>query len=141
MKSKVEVEINKPLPEVADLFFNPANNPKWMEDLERYEPVSGEQGRLGSAYRLIPKKGNMIFLATVVAQSADEVKLNFEASNVRVLIKGKLVALPAARTKLISEEEFIFKGLFNSLFGFLVQKSIKAVHRHHIQNFKRFAEK
>ena len=141
MKSTVEVEINKPRQEVAKLFADPANNPKWMHDLKRYEPISGEQGETGSTYRLVPKKGNMIFLATVVSRNPNELKLDLEASNVHVLVTGKLKALSPARTKLISEEVFTFKGFFNRIFGFFAGKSIKSAHHRHIEGFKQFAEK
>ena len=141
MKSIVEVEINKPQQEVAKLFADPANNPKWMHDLKCYEPVSGDQEHPGSTYRLIPKKGNMIFLATIIEKNTDELKLDLEASNVHVSITGKLKALSPARTKLISEEVFTFKGFFNSIFGLFAGKAIKSVHRRHIEDFKKFAEK
>ena len=140
MKSVVEVEINKPQQEVAKLFADPANNPKWMHDLKRYEAVSGDQENPGSTYRLIPKKGNMIFLATIVEKSPDKLKLDIEASNVHVSVTGKLKALSPAKTKLISEEEFTFRGLFNRIFGFFAGKSIKSAHRRHIEEFKHFAE-
>ena len=42
MKSVVEVEIDMPLQEVAELFADPRNNPQWMHDVKSYEPVSGE---------------------------------------------------------------------------------------------------
>jgi hypothetical protein len=143
MKSVVEIEIDVPQARLADLFADPRNNPKWMTDLERYEPVSGEQGMPGSTYRLVPKTGSMVFLATVVSLSLpDELRLNLEASNVRVSITGKLIALSPTKTKLISEEVFTFKGLFNAMFGLLfARNAIKAAHRHHIEDFKRFAEK
>lgn len=142
MKSTVEIEINMPQQRVAELFADPGNNPKWMPDLDRYEPVSGEQGIPGSTYRLVPKTGKMVFLATVVARNIPhELSLVLEASNVRVFITGKLIAVSATRTKLISEEIFTFKGLFNSIFGFFAQNAIKAAHRGHIEEFKKFAEK
>ncbi len=142
MKSIVEMQINVPQQQLAELFADPGNNPKWMPDLDRYEPVSGEQGMPGSTYRLVPKKGKMVFLATVVSRNIPhELRLVLEASNVRVSITGKLIAVSATRTKLISEEVFTFKGLFNTIFGFFAHNAIKAAHRGHIEEFKRFAEK
>jgi uncharacterized membrane protein len=141
MKSIVEVEINKPRQEVATLFADPSNNPKWMKDLKRYEPVIGDRGKPGSQYRLIPKKGNVVFLATVLSRKPDELRLNLEASNVNVSVTGKLEALSPEKTKLISEEVFTFKGLFNSILGLFAGKSIKSVHRRHIEDFKQFAER
>jgi hypothetical protein len=69
MKDVVEVEIDVPRQELADLFADPRNNPKWMLDVERYEPVQGEEGMPGSNYRLLPKTGDMVFLATVVERN------------------------------------------------------------------------
>jgi uncharacterized membrane protein len=60
MKSVVQVEINAPASEVATLFADPRNSPKWMLDLDRYEPVSGEQGMPGSTYRLVPKALHLV---------------------------------------------------------------------------------
>jgi hypothetical protein len=34
MKSIVEIEINMPQQQVAELFADPGNNPKWMPDFE-----------------------------------------------------------------------------------------------------------
>jgi len=112
MKSIVEVEIDKPQPEVAKLFVDPANNPKWMHDLKRYEPVSGDQGKPGSKYRLIPKKGNMVFVATVVSQNPNELKLDLEASNVHVSVTGKLKALSPAKNKINFRRSIYFQRTF-----------------------------
>ena len=46
MKDVVEVEITVPQQELVGLFADPHNSPKWMLDLERYEPVSGKEGML-----------------------------------------------------------------------------------------------
>lgn len=141
MKSIVEVEINKPQREVAALFADPANNPTWMQDLDHYEPITDHQGLPGSKYRLVPRKGKMIFVATVVERKADELKLDLEASNVHVSVSGKLRSLTSQKTWLTSEEIFTFKGLFNKIFGFFARNSIKKVHRMHMEEFKKFAER
>ena len=141
MKSVIELEVEAPPARLADLYADPANNPKWMDDLERFEPMSGEPGMPGSTYRMVPKKGNMIFVVTVVARNLpDEVRLSLDASNVTVSVKVTFVALSSERTRLISEEVFSFKGWFNQVYGFLAQNSIKRAHRRHMEAFKRFAE-
>lgn len=58
MKSIVQIEINIPQKEAADLYADPRNNLKWMNDIAPYEPLSGEQGMPGSTYRLVPKHGD-----------------------------------------------------------------------------------
>jgi hypothetical protein len=141
MKSVVEVEINVPQQELADLFVDPRNNPRWMHDLERYEPLSGEQGMPGSTYRLVPKKGDMFFLATVVERNLpNEFRLNLKASDVDVAIADKLIALSPTKTKLISEEVFTFKGQDDAAVSSAVKDAIKAAHRRHMEDFKSFAE-
>jgi hypothetical protein len=141
MKSVVEVEINVPQQELAELFADPRNNPKWMHDLERYEPLSGEQGMAGSTYRLLPKKRDMVFLATVVERNLpNEFRLNLKASDVDVAITHKLTALSPTKTKLISEEVFTFKGQDNATVSSAVKDAIKAAHRRHMEDFKSFAE-
>ena len=141
MKSVVELAINAPQAKLADLFADPENNTKWMDDIERYEPISGTAGMPGSKYRLVPKTGNTIFVATVVARDLpNELTLILDASNVVVSVTDKFVALSSEKTKLISEEVFSFKGLFNKVFGFLAQRTIRNAHRRHMEAFKRFAE-
>jgi hypothetical protein len=141
MKSIVELEINVHQARLAELFADPENNTKWMDDLDRYEPMSGTPGMPGSKYRLIPKTGSMIFIVTVIARDLpDESRLILEASNVEISVSVRFVALSPEETKLISEEVFSFKGIFNKVFGFVAQRTIRNAHRRHMEAFKRFAE-
>jgi hypothetical protein len=140
MKSVVELDINRKQPDVARLFSNPANNPKWMDDIARIEPVRGSLGAPGSAYRLVPKRGKRVFVATVVAREPSEVRLSLEAPGVTVAVKTELRKLAKDKTKLISEEHFTFTGTFNKLFGALARPAIKRAHRRHMESFKHFAE-
>jgi len=141
MKSTVVVDINAPQAKVAALFADPSKNVKWMDDIERIEPISGQQGMPGSTYRVVPKKGSMVFVATVVTRSLpNELRLSLDASNVTVDVSGTLSTLPDGRTRLVSNEEFKFKGFWNSAFGNLARPVIRKTHRHHIEAFKRFAE-
>jgi len=141
MKSVVDLESEAPQAKVALLFADPENNPKWMDDIERYEPLSGEPGMPGSTYRLVPKTGKMIFHVTVVARNLpNEVRLSLDASNVTVSVEGTFKSLLSDRTLLTSAEVFRFRGMFNKIFGLLAQSSIKKAHRKHMEAFKRFAE-
>jgi hypothetical protein len=140
-KSTVELSIDAPLMEVAYLLSDPRNSTKWMDDLERYEPIRGEPGTPGSTYRLVPKRGNMVFTATVVERDLPtRLQLKLDASNVTVAVTGTMSKLPDGRTLLRSEEVFTFKGLWNTVFGFLAQAAVRKAHRRHIEAFKRFAE-
>lgn len=141
MKDTVVVRINGPLDRVAELFADPSNNTSWMDDVERYEPLSGEQGMPGSTYRLIPRKGSMVFTATVVERKLPrELRLRLEASNVGVDVHATLSTLANGQTRLVSEEEFEFKGLAK-LFSVFARPAIRKAHRQHMEAFKQFAER
>jgi len=144
MKSTVDLAIDAPLPRVAELFANPANNPEWMDDLERIEPVTGELGRAGSVYRMVPKKGQFggkEFVATVLKRALPgEVQLALDAEGVSMVATDTFQRVSDVKTRMISEETFTFKGIGAKLFGLLARGRIKAAHRKHIEAFKRFAE-
>ena len=112
-----------------------------MDDVERYEPVSGQPGAPGSKYRLVPKKGNMVFVATVIANDLpNESRLRLDASNVAVSITAKYVGLSPTKSRLVSEEVFTFKSLVGKIMGLFARGAISKAHRHHMESFKRFAE-
>jgi len=141
MKSIFEAEIDVPQAKLAKFYANPENNIKWMVDLERCEFISGELGMPGSKYRLVPKKGNMIFTATVISKDLpNESVLILEAPSVNVLVTGKFIALSHEKTKFISEEIFTFKGLFNKAFGFLASAAVKKAHYKHMNDFKQIVK-
>src|ERR1043166_4936598 len=140
MKSIFETEINIPQTRLAELYANPENSTKWMLDVERYEPISGIPGMPGFKFRLVPKKGKMIFTATIISKNLpSEIKLNLDASNVNVVVTGKFISLPAGKTRFISEEVFTFKGIFNKIFGFLAQSAVRNAHHKHMNDFIEFA--
>jgi hypothetical protein len=143
MKSIVELEIEAPLEKVAALLADPGNMTKWMDDLERVEPVSGEPGMPGSTFRMVGKAGSpqSDFVVTVTARTLPEtLGLKLQSPSVDVAVADTFTALSACRTKLVSEEVFRFHDLFNTVFGFLAQSTIRKHHRRHIECFKRFAE-
>jgi uncharacterized protein YndB with AHSA1/START domain len=140
MKDVVTVEIDAPREEVAKLFADPRNSPKWMEDLAHYEPLSGRQGMPGSTYRLAQKNGKLVFEAKVVARDVPrEVRLKLDSPDVAVAIQTTFFKRDR-RTRLVSTEHFRFKGVLRSIFGLLAKRSIHRAHARQMQAFKRFAE-
>ena len=140
MKSVVELEIEAPSEKVAALLADPGNMTKWMDDLERVEPLSGEPGMPGSKFRMVGKAGGPLrdFVVTLTGRTLPEtLGLKLKSPSVDVAIVDTFTALSARRTKLVSEEVFRFHGLFNALFGFLAQSTIRKHHRRHIESFKR----
>ena len=142
MKSVVELDVDGPRERIAALFADPANNPRWMDELARCEPLSGSLGTTGSTYRMVPKTGDMVFVATIVSRNLpDEVRLRLDGKNVIVSITDRFSVTSAGATRLRSVEEFQFTSLFGRLFGLLAQRSIRRAHRKHIESFKEFAER
>jgi hypothetical protein len=141
LRSVIELDIHVPQARLAALFADPGQSTKWMEDVERMEPVSGQLGMVGSTYRLVPKHGKRVFMVTVTSRDLPaELQLSLEASDVMVSVKGTLVAVSSETTRLTSDEVFHFKGPFGKVMGLLAQGAIKTAHRRHMEAFKRFAE-
>ncbi len=142
MTSRVELNINARQTPLAEAFAEPRNNPAWMDDIERIEPLSGELGQTGSSYRLVPKRGKQIFVATVEKRALPvELKLFLDSPRVSVSITDTFHRISDSQTKLISEETFRFKGLLGRLAGLSARRAIKRAHRRHMEAFKRFAER
>ena len=141
VRSVVSIEIRAPRERVAALWADPRNNVKWMDDIDRVEPVSGELGMPGSKYRLVPKKDGMAFVATVISRDLpNEGRLHLDGANVAVVVTDQFSAIGPDATRLVSDEIFTFKSLLRSVLGVLVQGSIRKAHRKHMESFKRFAE-
>ena len=142
MRSVVDLEIDAPRETVAELYSNPANNPRWMDDLERNEPISGVLGEPGSRYRMVSRDSDMHFVVTVVSlQLPENVRLHLDWKQSAVDINVDFVQLDVGKTRFISTEDFRFSGFFPRLGGLLARRAIRAAHRRHMVAFKRFAER
>ena len=107
----------------------------------RYEPISGQPGAPGSMYRLVPKNGDMVFVATVIANDLpNESRFRLDADKVTVAITARYLAVSSERSRLVSEEVFTFKGFTGKVGGFLARVAIHRAHRRQMEAFKRFAE-
>jgi Polyketide cyclase / dehydrase and lipid transport len=141
MKSHIEIEVHRPQAQVATLMADPRLSTKWMDDLERVEPISGELGMPGSKYRLVPKRGKMVFVATVVSRDLpNESRVTLDSPSVSVSVNVIYRAVAPDRTILVSEEVFRFKGVLQRIVGFFASAAIRKAHRKHIEAFKHFAE-
>jgi hypothetical protein len=95
----------------------------------------------GSKYRLVPKKGSMVFVATVLARDLpNQARLSLASPTVDVSVTGTFKVLSPTKTLLVSQELFRFKGTISTIFGFLARFAIRKAHRRHMEAFKAFAE-
>lgn len=142
MKYTSEIEINKPLEQVIELFDNPDNLSKWMEGLQSFEHISGTPGEVGAKSKLVFKMGkrNMEMIETITVKNLpDEFSGTYEVNGIFNIVKNKFVKLSDTKTKHITENEFILKG-FMRIFAFLMPGAFKKQSMKYLIAFKQFAE-
>jgi hypothetical protein len=136
-----EVDIEVPQATLARLFADPANLTQWMDDMDRIEPISGQLGMPGSRFRMVPKQGDRVFVATVVERDLpSEVDLDLDNESLSIATKATFTPLTPATTRLRHEQEFTFKGLIGRIVGALSRRAMHRAQRRHMQGLKRFAE-
>lgn len=142
MKYTTEIEINKPIETVINLFDNPDNMDKWMEGLQSFEHLSGEPGQPGAKSRLKFKMGSreIEMIETITVRDLPrEFSGTYEAKGVLNIVKNKFEKISDSKTKYISEQEFEFSG-FMKLIAFLMPGAFKKQSMKYLKDFKRFAE-
>lgn len=143
MKYSVDIEINKPIDKVTELFDNPENMKKWMEGLISFEHISGTPGKVGAKSRLKFKTGKreMEMIETVTVRNLPhEFSGTYEAKGVYNIVSNRFVSLSNNKTMLTNEQEFQFKG-FMKIVAFIMQGAFKKQSLKYMTAFKTFAEK
>lgn len=142
MKYTTEIDINKPIERVIELFDNPNFYNDWMDGLLGFELKSGTQGQVKAKTSFNFKMGNgeLQMLETVIARNLpDEYTVTYEAKGVFNIVKSKFVKLDDNRTKYINENEFQFSG-FMKIIGFLMPGTFKKQSLKYLADFKSFVE-
>ena len=142
MKYTVETEINKPVSEVIELFDNVDNMFKWMEGLEKFEPISGTQGEVGAKAKLTFKMKNrkMEMIETITVKNLPkEFSGTYDAKGIHNIVKNYFIELPGNKTRYVSDQEFQFKG-FMKLIAFMMPGMFKKQSCKYMADFKNFVE-
>ena len=143
MKYTSEIEINKPVDKVVELFDNHENMYKWMEGLQSFEHISGKPGQVGAKSRLKFKMGKreMEMIETITVRNLpDEFSGIYEAKGSYNSVKNRFIALPGNKTKYINEQEFKFNGAMKMI-AFLMPGAFKKQSMKYLVAFKSFVEK
>jgi uncharacterized membrane protein len=143
MKFSTEVEINKPIDRVIELFDNPDNMKEWMEGLQSFEHISGTPGQLGAKSRLKFKMGKreIEMIETInVRNLPHEFSGTYEAKGVYNVVTNRFLPLPDDKTKYITEQEFQFNG-FMKIIGWLMPGAFKKQSLKYGNDFKNFVER
>jgi uncharacterized membrane protein len=142
MKYTTEIEINKPIERVVELFDNPDNLGKWMEGLLSFEPLIGTPGQPGAKSLLKFKMGKreIEMTETITTRNLpDEFSGTYEAEGVFNIVKNRFIKLSDTKTKYITENEFQFKG-FMKLIAFIMPGAFKKQSGKYLKDFKKFVE-
>lgn len=116
MKYSAEIEINKPVDKVIELFDNPDNMYKWMKGLQSFEHISGTAGRPGAKSRLKFKMGkrDIEMVETILVRNLpDEFTGTYEVKGVYNIVKNKFQKIDERKTRTLPNRNFSLKVLWN----------------------------
>lgn len=142
MKYTVEIEIDKPIDKVIELFDNTDTMSQWMEGLQSVEHLSGTPGQPGAKLKLRFKMGSREFemIETVTVRNLpDEFTGTYEANGVLNTVKNSFIKLSDTKTKYVTENEFQLKG-FMKVMAFLMPGAFKKQSLKFMGDFKKFVE-
>jgi len=138
MKYTLEIEINKQIDKVIDLFSNSDNFYKWMEGLQSIEHLEGERGKPGAKSKMvfnIEGKEQEILETIISRDLPQEYSSIFDSEGVHNIQKNRFEKVNDNKTKLIAKNEFQFDEAMKSMTDLFKQQSMT-----YLENFKRFAE-
>jgi hypothetical protein len=143
MKYTSEIEIDKPIGKVIELFDNPNNLSEWMDGLQSFEPLSGIPGQPGAKSRLRFKMGKreIEMIETITVRNLpEEFTGTYEAKGVFNIVKNYFRPIDENKTKYVTEQEFEFKG-FMKIIGAVMPGAFKKQTKKTLVDFKNFVEK
>ena len=142
MKYTCEIEINKSVEKVIELFDNPDNMCKWMKGLVSFERISGTPGQVGAKSRLIFKMGKreMEMIETITVRNLPkEFSGTYELKGVFNSVKNYFIPISENKTNYITEQEFQFTGSMK-IISWLMPGMFKKQSMVYLNAFKSFVE-
>lgn len=143
MKYQVEIEIDKPLEKVVELFKDPDNAEKWMVDLKSLEHLSGTPGKVGAKSRLKFEMGKrkIEMIETITVDNLpSEFAGTYETDGVYNIVSNRFSQAGEGRTRWVSHNEFQFTTFGMKMMGFFMPGAFKKESLKYLENFKKFAE-
>jgi uncharacterized protein YndB with AHSA1/START domain len=143
MKYTCEIEINRPVSKVVELFDDPGNMSEWMPGLLSFDPISGKPGQPGARSKLRFRMGKreieMVETVTV-RKLPEEFSGTYDAPGVHNIVKNSFYSTADGGTRWVTHNEFQFTSLMMKLMGLFAPGSFKKESLKHLEAFKRFAE-
>lgn len=142
MKYTVSNTINKPLEEVIAHFRDPDCLPKWMEGLQKIEPVSGTPGQVGAKSELhfLHKGKEMILQETILEENLpDQIKFSYVSPMGYNEVEMQFERLSDNSVKQYNTSYFELKGMMK-IMGPLMKGMFKKQSKKYLDAFKQYVE-
>jgi uncharacterized membrane protein len=142
MKYTVFNTINKPLEEVIAHFRDPDCLPKWMEGLQKIEPVSGTPGQAGAKSELhfLHKGKEMILQETILEENLpDQIKFSYVSPMGYNEVEMQFERLSDNSVKQYNTSYFELKGMMK-IMGPLMKGMFKKQSKKYLDAFKEYVE-
>lgn len=153
MRYTTTIEVDRPLGEVARLLADPSTRACWLRGLVRHEPVSGEDGHVGTVSRVALRSGTQTMEATETITRREPTDLATVTAGTVVRFEREIIAdgmWNAARERLtearpgvtlwVSENVFRFDHLVMRVLAPLLRGTFRKQSLVHLRDFKAFAE-
>ncbi len=143
LKYTVELDIDRPREEVAELYEDREQLIKWQKGLQSVEHLAGEPGQVGAKSRLTFQIDGrtMVMTETILVRDPPErFERLYETAGVTNTVRHRLVRLEDDRTKWISENEFHFRGWMRVV-GWLMKGAFPKQSLAYLEAFKALAER
>jgi len=142
LKFRSEIEIEKPIDEVVELFNDPDNTLKWLEGLRSVKHLSGEPRQAGAKSEVVMDSaaGRMLITETIVNNNLPEAYIiRYEGLGYVSYSNYQFEELGAANTLFIIQQDVELRGALK-LAGGLVRGTVKRQINRSTVCFKNFAE-
>lgn len=143
MKFKLELTINKSLPEVWKAFDSPENLKKWQPTLKSIEHVSGMPGQSGAVSTLTYEENEWEYALTeriILRQEPSRFNAAYENKFTNNINKNTFIEQGPNQTLWTLESEYKFKTTTMKIVGTLKKKNFVARAQKDMERFKELAE-
>ncbi len=142
MKYTTEIEINKPIDKVIELFYNPENMKHWYPGFVSFEPLTGEIGKEGAKSKIKYKVGKreIEMIQTITKHNfLGEFWGTYKTKGIWYEVKNYFIEIDSNRTKWKSKTELRCSG-FMKLISVFMPGMFKKQGYKYLVDFKNFAE-
>lgn len=143
MKYSNEIIIDLPRDEVIKKFNDPDSAFKWMEGLQSWDVISGEQGEEGTKSKMVFKsRGRTMEMEEEITKKdlPDMMNFVFTAKGVTNWNDNRFESIDENRTKWVQSNVFKFKGMIKVM-AFFMPGAFKKQSVKYMNDFKQYAEK